>query len=103
MKPVYWPMWLIDCDVDGHWQMEAGFDYQVESTKESFSDGQWRSSQQIENRIRWEPAFRRDPNSFYEHTCPALEDHQARVQQTGRYPLEKAQPYANHYLRALCN
>ncbi len=47
-RPVFWPLWLVDSDVQGHWQMEAGFDYQVESAKEYYNGGQWQSSKEIE-------------------------------------------------------
>lgn len=98
MTPVYWPMWLVDCDVNGHWQMEAGFDYQVESTKESFSGGQWQSKKQIENRLRWEPRLGQIQSHFDNIVTPALEDHQSRLQQTGTYPLEDAKPFEPQYL-----
>jgi len=54
-QKIFWPLWLVDSDVEGQWQMEAGFDYQVESSKEYFQDGQWRSRKLVEDRIRWEP------------------------------------------------
>jgi hypothetical protein len=98
MTPIYWPMWLVDCDVDGHWQMETGFDYQVESTKEYFSGGEWRSSKQIEDRIRWEPRVGQMQSHFANIPTPALENHQTRVRQTGPYPLNQAEPFANRNL-----
>ena len=98
MTPVYWPMWLVDCDVDGHWQMEVGFDYQVESTKESYSRGQWQSKKHLEDRIRWEPRLGEIRSHFDNLITPALEDHQTRLQQTGIYPIEDAKPFDQQYL-----
>jgi hypothetical protein len=98
MAPIYWPMWLVDCDVDGHWQMEAGFDYQVESTKESFSGGQWQSKKQIENRIRWEPRLGQIQTHLDNIVTPALDDHKTRFQQTGTYRIEDAKPFDPQHL-----
>ena len=98
LTPVYWPMWLVDCDVDGHWQMEVGFDYQVESTKESYSKGQWESRKQIEDRIHWEPRLGMIQSHLDNIITPALEDHQTRRHQTGSYPIESAVAFEQQLL-----
>lgn len=92
--PLFWPLWLVDSDVQGHWQMEAGFDYQVESSKETYAAGQWQSRKQIEGRVRWEPRLGRVQTRVDNIAAPALEEHRNRLQMTGNYPLENAQVYA---------
>jgi hypothetical protein len=52
---VWVPHWLVDVDVEGSWEAEAGYDYQVKSSREHFSSGNWQSQEVVETRIRWEP------------------------------------------------
>jgi hypothetical protein len=88
--PVFWPLWLVDSDINGHWQMEAGFDYQVESSKEFFAYGQWQSRKQVETRVRWEPRLGELTYHVDNVTVPALEEHENRIKMTGGYHLEQA-------------
>jgi len=89
----FWPLWLVDSDISGHWQMEAGFDYQVESTKEIYSNGQWQSRKQIETRIRWEQRTGKISTHVDNVPVPALQEHQNRLRMTGQYQLDKAKPF----------
>lgn len=91
--PVFWPLWLVDSDIRGHWQMEAGFDYQVESYKETYTGGQWQSRKQMENRVRWEPRLGQLDTHVENVAVPALEEHENRLAMTGRYNLDQAQPF----------
>ena len=93
-RPVFWPLWLVDSDVQGHWQMEAGFDYQVESSKEFYDSGQWQSRKQIEGRIRWEPRLGRVQTHVDNVSSQALEEYANRVQMTGNYTLKQSRPYS---------
>lgn len=88
-RPVFWPQWLVDSDVNGHWEMEAGFDYQVESAKEVYNNGRWESRKQIENRVRWEPRVGMINTRVDNVITPALEEHQNRQQMTGNYQLAR--------------
>lgn len=88
--PIFWPLWLVDCDINGHWQMEAGFDYQVESSKEYYTHGQWQSRKQVETRVRWEPRLGEISHHTDNITTPALEEHENRWQMTGGYHLSQA-------------
>lgn len=92
--PLYWPMWLVDSDIHGHWQMEAGFDYQVESTKENFSAGRWSSRKELENRVRWEPRLGELDTHIDNVAVPALDEHQERAQKTRQYRLNRAKPFS---------
>jgi hypothetical protein len=65
-RAVWWPRWLVDVDVRGHWQAEAGFDEEVQSTVEAYGSGGWSTRAVTETRTRWEPrqgtVARRYPN-----------------------------------------
>jgi hypothetical protein len=89
-QAIYWPLWLVDSDVRGEWQMEAGFDYQVESSREYYQDGQWRSRKLVEDRIRWEPRLGELNYHIDNIPAPALEEHKNRQQMTGQYNLKNA-------------
>ena len=92
-KAVFWPLWMVDSDVEGRWQMEAGFDYQVESSKEYYQDGQWRSRSIIENRINWEPRIGEMETHVDNVIVQALEEHQNRQEMTGGYNLKDAKDF----------
>lgn len=88
--PVFWPIWLVDCDLNGYWQMEAGFDYQVESSKDYYANGQWQSRKQIEGRIRWEPRLGKIESHVDNISTPALDEHQNRTLMTEITPLDQS-------------
>jgi len=91
--PVFWPLWLVDCDLSGHWQIEAGFDYQVESAREYYAGGRWQSRKQIETRVRWEPRLGEITHHVDNVAAPALEEHQNRLKMTGGYHLERGEDF----------
>jgi hypothetical protein len=99
-RPVFWPLWLVDSDVGGDWQMEAGFDYKVESTKEVFGGGRWESQVQIQTRVRWEPRAGKLATHVDNVITPALETHDLRQKMTGAYHLDRASAFDPHLLGA---
>ncbi len=92
--PIFWPMWLVDTDIKGSWQMEAGFNYQVESSKDYYQGGSWHSRKQIEERIHWEPRLGTLSHHVDNTPTAALNEHQNRQTMTGDYPLNQAVPFA---------
>jgi len=100
-RPVYWPLWLVDSDVNGHWQMEAGFDYQVESSKEYYQSGQWQSRKIVEDRINWEPRLGELDTHIDNVVVPALEEHKNRQEMTGTYNLESAKNFKPDMLNSV--
>ena len=92
-RPIFWPLRMVDSDINGHWQMEAGFDYQVESSNEVFADGRWQSRVQMENRIRWELRVGALTNHIDNVVTPALEEHDNRQLMTGAYQLEQGKDF----------
>lgn len=55
LRLVYAPVWLMDTTVQTKWQAEVGFDYQVQSHRESYSGGSWRTQQVQRTKQDWEP------------------------------------------------
>jgi len=94
LQQVYLPMWLVDRRVQAHWQAETGFNYDVVSHQDAFSEkGGWQSEQITETRIRWEPRLGRLNRTYHNVAAPALEEHGKLMRQLGSYNLEAGQPY----------
>ncbi len=91
----YLPMWLVDGNVTGEWEGEAGYDYQVASSQDNYSGGQWETRKVVETRIRWEPRAGQIDRRYQNVVAPALEAHESVLQALGGYPVEKAVPYTN--------
>ena len=95
LRRIYLPMWLVDASVQGTWQAEAGFDYEVVSHQDQFDEnrGGWTSHQVNEGRIRWEPRQGKLNRPYHNVVAPALED-EARIKSAiGKYDLQKASAY----------
>ena len=92
--PVYWPMWLVDSDVEGGWQAETGFDYQVKSSQESYTGRSWTTRDVVETRVRWEPRLGQIDRHYDNIAVPAISDHQQLVHHTGAYQMAQAVAYA---------
>lgn len=91
--PIYWPMWLLDSDVVGNWQAETGFDYQVESSQESYASGGWKTREVVETRIRWEPRTGQIQRHYDNVSAPALSEQQRLLKLVGQYQLDQAAAY----------
>ncbi|MGC9346843.1 MAG: hypothetical protein ACP5JG_01790 [Anaerolineae bacterium] len=75
-QQLYLPMWLVDVDVEAQWQAEMGFDYEVVSHQERYSDGGgWDTQRVREERVRWEPRVGRLSRRYENVASPALERH----------------------------
>jgi hypothetical protein len=74
LRRIYVPMWLIDGEVGANWQAQLGYDYDVVSYQDRYSDaGGWRSNEITETRIRWEPRVGRLERVYQNILAPALE------------------------------
>jgi hypothetical protein len=91
--PVYWPMWLVDGCIIGDWRAEVGFDYQVQSSQETYTGSGWRTHQQVETRIRWEPRVGQIQRKYDNIPIPAASDHKKLTHLTGHFPLQKTKAY----------
>jgi len=92
-RRVYWPMWLVDADMAGDWQLEAGFDYQVKSAQESYRSGQWVSDERVETRVRWEQRAGHLARHYDNIAVPALDAHDAMGALAGHYDRAASAPY----------
>ena len=90
---VYWPMWLLDGEVVGNWQAEAGFDYQVKSSQESYGDTGWKTREVVEQRIRWEPRAGQIRRHYDNVAAPAISEQKRLLTLTGPYQHSPAQAY----------
>ncbi|MCA9943681.1 MAG: hypothetical protein KC449_09385 [Anaerolineales bacterium] len=93
MQPVYLPMWLVDAQVQGEWQAEMGFDYEIVSHREQFQNSSWRTERVKEKRVRWEPRLGRLNRQYDNQAAPALEEQEQVEAKIGRFNLKEAQPY----------
>jgi hypothetical protein len=91
--PVFWPVWLVDCDAAGDWQAEAGFNYQVKSSQERYGSAGWQTNEVIETRIRWEPRLGQLKRHYDNLAAPAASDHQRLMVMVGGYQGSQAIPY----------
>jgi hypothetical protein len=96
--PVYWPMWLVDCDLSGDWLAEVGYDYQVKSSRESYREARWQTHEIIENRIRWEPRAGQINRHYDNLAAPALSHQSELLQNIQNYRSETAAPYKPEWL-----
>ncbi len=96
LNRVYLPMWLVDGEVEGTWRARMGFDYQVESSLERFTEGGgWSSRRVKETRVRWEPRVGRIRRTYENLPVPALElqEEEEVAARLGRYQLDRAVAY----------
>ena len=94
VQPFYLPMWLVDGDVSATWEAEVGFDYNVVSHQERYSDGSgWATREVEETRKRWEPRVGQLERSYANVVAPALEQHATLEKALGTYKLGDTAPY----------
>ncbi len=87
---VYWPTWLVDCNAQGSWQAEVGFDYQVKSSQESYQGDGWQSRDVIETRVRWEPRLGELERRYENISAGAMRDQVSLQNYLGGYPPGEA-------------
>ncbi len=106
LNPIFLPLWLVDGQVQALWKAEVGFDYQVVSHQEEYSDraagaGQWKTREVKESRIRWEPRIGRANRSYQNVNAPAMEESAALRTRLGDFDLSKSVAYQPaHPIRA---
>jgi hypothetical protein len=101
LSPVYFPVWLVDAQVQATWEGEAGFDYEVISHQETYRQDSlsWQSHEVKETRTRWENRVGKLNRLYQNVTAPAMDDLSQITQKLGGYHVEKAQPYHPDYLK----
>ncbi len=94
LRRLWLPMWLVDAEIAAHWRAEVGFDYDVVSHQDRYSDGAgWQSRQVQETRVRWEPRVGRLQRSYDNIAVPAMDRHAAMEAKLGRYRHGDARAY----------
>lgn len=96
--PIFWPMWLVDSQVNGDWKSEIGYDYQVKSSQEIFRDNRWQTHEVIETRIRWEPRLGKLSRHYSNIPGPALTEHNKLIALIGNYQLDQVTSYESTQL-----
>jgi hypothetical protein len=92
---VYLPMWLVDVTALADWSAEAGYNYQVVSHQDRFSDarGGWTSQEVQETRVRWESRLGRLSRRYQNIPVAALEGDTGLPRQAGGFDITAAVPY----------
>jgi hypothetical protein len=91
-------MWLVDCDLNGNWQIDAGFDYQVKSSQESYQGSSWQTTEVVEGRIRWE-VRKGLINRHYDNVAAvASSDFSKIFGWAGPFSLDRSQPYDEKWI-----
>jgi hypothetical protein len=95
LKQVYLPAWLVDVRVQASWQAEAGYNYDVVSHEDAYSQnrGGWASREITERKVRWEPRLGRLERSYTNIPAPAMEDDGQWKLSLGEFNLSPAQTY----------
>jgi hypothetical protein len=96
MQRVFLPVWLVDASVKASWEMEAGYNYEVVSHQERYSDsrGGWGSQEVRETRIRWEPRLGNLDRTYPNVRLPALDDFPHLEASLGEYESTSAVPFS---------
>ena len=93
LQAIYLPFWLVDASAQARWQAEVGFDYDIVSHQEKYSDSGWQSRKIKETKIRWEPRVGTLQRRYDNRPAPALEEHTQWRQLLGSFRTESPQPY----------
>lgn len=93
LHQIYLPMFLVDGQLNGAWQAQMGYDYQVISSCDNFVSGKWQSQQVTETRVRWEDRLGTVERGYENIATPALDEHDQIMRALGDYQINTAQPY----------
>jgi len=95
LQQIFIPVWLVDVGVRSDWQAEAGFNYEVVSHQEKYSQSQggWKSQAVTETRVRWEPRRGHLDRGYPNNPVTALEGEIGLKKVLGKYQLDGAQAY----------
>jgi hypothetical protein len=96
LQRIFIPAWLVDAGVRASWQAEAGFNYEVVSHQERYSDntGGWRTQEVKEPRIRWEPRLGILERSYQNISLAAVEKEPALQKCLADWQPNAARTYA---------
>ncbi len=89
---LWWPRWLVDAQLAANWSGQVGYDYQVESHIERFSNGDWSTEAVIDTRIRWEDRYGQLIRPYDNAVVQALSDEESLTEWIGQTDTSKAIP-----------
>ena len=98
LQKIFLPMWLVDCQISGSWQGEAGFNYQVRTSQEFFQNGSWQSREVTKTQVRWEPRLGFLSRMYHNVSTPAVDGYAQFVAGIGKFRLNQAVPYQKENL-----
>lgn len=95
LQRIFLPVWLVDVSVRASWWGEVGFNYEVVSHQEKYSQSQgvWKSQAVTETRVRWEPRRGRLERIYQNNPVTALEGEARLKEIVGKFRLDKARAY----------
>jgi len=92
-RALFWPMYLVDSTVEGQWQAEMGFDYQVKSAKATYSQHGWENRDEVKTRTRYEKRLGSVSRRYENVAVPAIDSHKLRLSQLGQYDQGSVTPF----------
>lgn len=89
---LYLPVWLLDAETRAYWQADVGFNYDVVSHQEHYSQhtGGWQTQEVTKTRIRWEPRLGKLQRTYHNLAAPALEEDQTLRTALGAFDYRTA-------------
>ncbi len=91
--PVFVPIWLVDASLCGSWEAEVGYDYQVESSQDSYQGGRWVARKVVETRVRYEPRAGTIERRYDNAAVAALRDHGRLISTVGDFQYNQARRF----------
>ncbi len=91
--PLFAPVWLVDANLAGSWEVEVGYDYQVKSSRDAYQGGRWVSQEVVENRVRYEPRAGTLERRYDNAAVAALSGHTHLIDHIGDYNYKQAKRF----------
>jgi hypothetical protein len=91
--PVFLPHWLVDGNLSGNWQAQVGYDYQVQSSQETYGGSGWQTHQVVETRIRWESRLGQIARRYENLPAPACSESAQLAKRIGQSSPKEGWPY----------
>lgn len=97
--PIYLPHWLVDGNLQGDWQAQIGYDYQVQSSQERFVGNNWQVQKVVETRVRWEPRLGQIQRRYENLPAPAASVATTLQKRIGAPNPKEGHPYSTALLK----
>lgn len=91
--PLFLPHWLVDGSLSGNWQAQVGYDYQVQSSQETYAGSGWQTHQVVETRVRWEPRLGQIARRYENLPAPAISEAAQLAKRIGQPNPKEGWPY----------